>query len=316
MSMLTVKEIKKHFKIRNLLLRAVDGVNLQILNEETLGLVGESGCGKTTLGKVVLRLIEPTSGTVNFMGQDIFKLSKGDLKKLRREMQIIFQNPFASLNPRKTLYQTLSQPYLIHEPNKKDQIIKKVLKLLDDVGLSPAEMYLDKYPHELSGGQRQRIGVARAIALRPKFIVADEPVSSLDISIQTQILNLMKKLQKEYKIAYLFITHDLAVIRSISDRIAVMYLGKIVELARTQEFYTNPLHPYTKALLLSIPRPNPKLRRRSRIILKGDIPSPINPPKGCRFHTRCPRKRPKCAEVEPIFIEVENNHFVACHKII
>jgi oligopeptide/dipeptide ABC transporter ATP-binding protein len=323
-TLIEVKGLKKYFPVETGLLsfrkekkalHAVDGINFNIQDKETLGLVGESGCGKTTTGKLMLRLLEPTAGTVRFKGIDIFQLRKEELRRLRREMQIIFQDPASCLNPRKTVRQILSDPFLIHKTIKKDEVESRLMKLLDMVGLSPPNLYIERYPHEFSGGQRQRIGIARAIALNPKFIVADEPVSSLDVSIRAQILTLIKEIRK-LGIAYLFITHDLAVVRSIADRVAVMYLGKIVELSEVKELYETPLHPYTRALLSATPVPQPeKASNRERIILKGDMPSPINPPNGCRFHTRCPLAKSNCGEIEPDYVEIKKGHFVACNRV-
>lgn len=314
--------LKKYFRVNegwlsrgHKLVYAVDGVDLQINEGETVGLVGESGCGKTTLARLLLGLIEPTSGSVSFSGWNIFNLSKKDMRKLRREMQIIFQNPYASLNPRKTIRHILSQPYCVHKLFKKKEIANKTSELLEIVGLNPPELYLDRYPHEFSGGQRQRIVIARAIALNPRFIVADEPVSALDISIRAQILNLMKKLQTDFNLTYLFISHDLSVVRSVSDRVAVMYLGDIVEVAETEELYENPLHPYTNAIISATPIPNPRIaRKRKRLFLKGEPPSPINPPVGCRFNPRCPNCRPECKKTRPVLTRTKNDHFVACNK--
>jgi peptide/nickel transport system ATP-binding protein/oligopeptide transport system ATP-binding protein len=321
--LLKTEDLKEYFPVRGMWLRrdrkkvhAVDGVSFDIRKAETLALVGESGCGKTTIGRLLLRLIEPTSGTVHFMGHNIFDLGKDEMRKLRREMQMIFQDPFSSLNPRKTVRHILGKPYRIHNIVEKDEVETKVLELLELVDLSPTQIFIDRYPHELSGGQRQRIAIARAVASHPKFIVADEPVSSLDTSIKAQIIGLMKALQKELQLSYLFISHDLAVVRSISNRVAVMYLGKIVELSNTEELFGSPLHPYTKALLSSTPIPHPKRSRdRKRIILSGEVPSPIDIPSGCRFHGRCPYRRPNCAEVEPDLHELAGEHFVACHMV-
>lgn len=322
-TLIEVDGLKKHFPVKTGILslrrekkavRAVDGISFDICDRETFGLVGESGCGKTTTGRLLLRLLEPTGGTVRFKGTDIFKLSKDELRKLRREMQIIFQDPISSLNPRKTVRQILSAPFMIHKTVEKDEIETRVKELLGVVGLRPPDLYIERYPHQFSGGQRQRIGVARAIALKPKFIVADEPVASLDMSIRAQILNLLKEIRK-YGVAFLFIAHDLAVVRSIAHRVAVMYLGKIVELSGVRELYENPLHPYTRALLSATPIPDPeRAHNRERSILKGDVPSPISPPSGCRFHTRCPLAKSNCAEIEPDCIKIKKGHFVACHR--
>ncbi|NIM45002.1 MAG: ATP-binding cassette domain-containing protein [Nitrososphaeria archaeon] len=293
--------------------RAVDDISFNIMEGETFGLVGESGCGKTTTGRLLLRLIEPTAGKVIFQGKNIPVLDKDELLDLRKEMQIIFQNPHASFNPRKTLNQILSDPFIIQ---KISDYKHRISELLEIIGLTPIHKFINRFPHELSGGQRQRLGIARAIALNPSFIVADEPVSSVDMSIRAQILNLMKDLQKKYGISYLLITHDLSVVRNVCSRIAVMYLGKIVELAGVNELYSHPLHPYTKALLSATPIPNPKrTRSRERILLTGDVPSAINPPPGCRFHTRCSVATPQCKKEEPQLVEVKKGRFVACHQI-
>ncbi|MGE7769875.1 ABC transporter ATP-binding protein [Viridibacillus arvi] len=314
--LLEVKNLKKHFvqnkgflKGKKSVIKAVDGVDFFIYKGETLGIVGESGCGKSTTGKMIMQLLEPTEGEVFFEGADIVKMPPNDIRHLRKEFQMIFQDPYASLNPGMKVREILREPFIIHGYNRKD-IDTKVTELLKVVGLNT--YHADRYPHEFSGGQRQRIGIARALALNPKLIVADEPVSALDVSIQSQILNLMKDLQKSFNLTYLFIAHDLSVVEHISDRIAVMYLGNIVELADKQSLYKEPLHPYTQALLSAIPVPNPKVKKE-RIILKGDIPSPVNPPKGCVFHTRCPLVMESCKTIKPQLKEIESNHFVACH---
>jgi oligopeptide transport system ATP-binding protein len=309
-----VRNLVKHFPVENSddVVKAVDGVSFDILAGETLGLVGESGCGKSTVGRCILRLIEPTSGEVLFENQDILKLDKNNLRPLRREMQIIFQDPYASLNPRLSILSIISEPLQIHGIGNKSEQKDRVAELLKKVGLDPEYMF--RYPHEFSGGQRQRLGVARALALNPKLIIADEPVSALDVSVQAQVVNLLQDLQQEFGLTYLFISHGLAVVEHISQRVAVMYLGKIVEIATAQELYENPQHPYTKALLSAIPIPNPKIKR-DRIILKGDVPTPINPPSGCRFRTRCPIASEECAKIEPPMLEVSDGHFAACIKI-
>jgi len=289
--------------------KAVDDVSFFIRKGETLGLVGESGCGKTTTGRVILRLQEPTHGEALFEGRDIFKLGKEELRRLRRDMQIIFQDPYSSLNPRMTVGDIIGEPLEIHKLARGKEKVRRVQELLEVVGLSP--YHANRYPHEFSGGQRQRIGIARALAVNPKLIIADEPVSALDVSIQAQVLNLLEELQKEFGLTYLFIAHDLSVVKHISDRIAVMYLGRIVELAAADELFSNPQHPYTEALLSAVPIPNPEMRRE-RIILPGDVPSPINPPAGCRFHTRCLYAQPSCKVDDPAFADIGGGHYVAC----
>ena len=304
---------KAFFEKERKFVHAVDGVSLEVCENETFGLVGESGCGKSTLGKLTINLLEPTSGTVMYRGEDLLEIEKSKMLKMRRELQIIFQDPYSSLNPRRTIRQTLSQPFKVHEAAGKDEIEERVLELLEHVELTPPHLFVDRYPHELSGGQKQRVNVARALALRPRFIVADEPVSALDVSIRAGILELLKRLQKEFGGAYLFITHDLSVVRSICARVAVMYLGKICEHAEVVDLFSNPLHPYTKAILSATPIPDPERAvSRKRTILKGSIPSPINPPKGCKFHTRCPTARSKCAHDEPQLTKVAKGRLVAC----
>jgi oligopeptide transport system ATP-binding protein len=325
MILVEATSLRKYFPLRASIfstdrraVHALDGVSLAIEEGETMGLVGESGCGKTTLGRTLIGLEEPTSGTVQFKGRSIFELDQSEMRELRGQMQIVFQNPFASLNPRKTIRQTLLQPYLLHkraDGGDMDRTAREesVLELLDMVGLTPAQTYMNRYPHEFSGGQRQRVVIARAMALHPKLVIADEPVSSLDVSMKAQITNLMLHLQRQFKMTYLFITHDLAVLRSVATRVAVMYLGKIVELAENDELYKHPLHPYTEAILSATPVANPRLAlSRKRIILKGDVPSPIQPPLGCKFHTRCPYVRTECAKLEPELDKVSAGHFVAC----
>jgi oligopeptide transport system ATP-binding protein len=295
--------------------KAVDGVTIDIFPGETLGLVGESGCGKSTLGRALLRLTEPTGGQVLFRGQDLARLSKGQMRGQRRHLQMIFQDPYASLNPRMTVSQIISEPLetfgLARGGRERES---RVRELMETVGLSPR--FLKRYPHEFSGGQRQRIGIARALAADPNFIVADEPISALDVSIQAQIMNLMERLQRERDLTYLFISHDLRAIRHVSDRVAVMYLGRLVEIADAKVIYRDPLMPYTKALISAVPVPDPKVEAtRRRIVLQGDVPSPINPPSGCPFHTRCPWAIEKCKEVVPPLAEVKPNHFAACIRI-
>ncbi|MCY3875792.1 MAG: dipeptide ABC transporter ATP-binding protein [Rhodobacteraceae bacterium] len=291
---------------------AVDDVSFEIKPGETLGLVGESGCGKSTTGRAILQLYSPTSGEVIFQGKDLTKLDSGDMRRMRRHLQIIFQDPYASLNPRMTVGNIISEPMQIHNLVAKNERSQRVQELLQTVGLNP--YFASRYPHEFSGGERQRIGIARALVANPDFIVADEPVSALDVSIQAQIVNLLENLQEQFGLTYLFIAHDLSVVKHISDRVAVMYLGKIVEMAGSNELYADPLHPYTKALLSAVPIPDPLVEKgRERIILTGDVPSPINPPCGCRFRTRCAYVMNVCKQIDPHFADQGGGHFVACH---
>ncbi|MEA1939789.1 MAG: oligopeptide/dipeptide ABC transporter ATP-binding protein [Candidatus Caldatribacteriota bacterium] len=290
--------------------KAVDGVSLYIEKKEILSLVGESGCGKTTCGKTILRILNPTGGNIFFNGQDVTHLRKKEMLKYRKRMMIIYQDPFGSLDPRMTIGATIAEPMEVHNIVPKKEREEKIIEIMEKVGLLPDQ--INRYPHEFSGGQRQRIGIARALATNPEFLVADEPVSALDVSIQAQIINLLKDLQKEFGLTLLFVAHDLSVVKHISDRVAVMYLGKIVETAPKKELFDNPQHPYTKALLSAIPAPDPKLRKTGQI-LTGDVPSPINPPSGCRFHTRCPYVKKICKEEEPKLACTKNDHYVACH---
>lgn len=309
--LIQVKNLKKYFKTPKGLLHAVDDVDFTIKKGETLGVVGESGCGKSTTGRLLLRLIEATGGEVLFEGKNVLNYNKEQMRQLRKEMQIIFQDPFSSLNPRMTIAEIIGEPLVIHKAvNSKEELNKRVSQLMDIVGLS--ERLVNTYPHELDGGRRQRIGIGRALALNPKFIVCDEPVSALDVSIQAQVLNLMQDLQKEMGLTYMFITHDLSVVKHISNDIAVMYLGKLVEKAPAKELFKNPTHPYTKALLSAIPVPSIK-HKKERILLKGEITSPINPAPGCRFAKRCPYAKEKCFSVDPILETSGNDHYVACH---
>ena len=313
-TLVSVRDLVKHFPVEGSddVVRAVDGVSFQIISGETLGLVGESGCGKSTVGRCLLRLIEPTSGHVNFQGRDILALDKKELRQIRREMQIIFQDPYASLNPRMKIGDIVGEPLVIHNEGTRNERRDRVAQLLRRVGLDPD--YMNRYAHEFSGGQRQRIGVARTLALNPKLIVADEPVSALDVSVQAQVVNLLQELQQEFRLTYLFISHGLAVVEHISNRVAVMYLGRIVEIAPAAELYAQPFHPYTQALLSAIPIPDPS-RKRNRIILEGDVPTPINPPSGCRFRTRCPIAIEDCAHIDPELREVSAGHAVACIRV-
>jgi oligopeptide transport system ATP-binding protein len=295
-------------------IKAVDGVNFDIMRGETLGLVGESGCGKSTTGRAILQLYEPTAGEVYFEEQSLTELKGERLRKMRRRMQMIFQDPYASLNPRMTVGDIVGEPLLVHNIAKGKERRERVQELLAVVGLNP--YFVNRYPHEFSGGQRQRIGVARALAVQPEFIVCDEPISALDVSIQAQIINLLEDLQGEFNLTYLFIAHDLSVVRHISDRIAVMYLGKIVELTGRKELYDNPLHPYTQALLSAVPIPDPVVEeQRRRVILEGDVPSPASPPVGCNFNTRCPVVMDQCYEEEPDFVDVGDGHWAACFRV-
>jgi oligopeptide/dipeptide ABC transporter ATP-binding protein len=309
-----VRGLFKHFPVAGSddVVRAVDGVTFEIFRGETLGLVGESGCGKSTVGRCILRLMEPTRGEVYFEDRDVLALSGRDLRAMRREMQIIFQDPYASLNPRMRVRDIVGEPLIVHGVGSKQERRERVASLLAKVGLDPD--YMNRYPHEFSGGQRQRIGIARALALNPKLIVADEPVSALDVSVQAQVVNLLEDLQGEFNLTYFFISHGLAVVEHISDRVAVMYLGRIVEIASAAQLYANPLHPYTRALLSAIPVPDPT-RKRERIVLHGDVPTPINPPSGCRFHTRCPEAVAECSRIDPDLREVAPNHSVACIRV-
>ncbi|HLH60613.1 MAG TPA: dipeptide ABC transporter ATP-binding protein [Ktedonobacteraceae bacterium] len=320
-TLVDIRDLKMHFPLtRGIVLqrvvgyvRAVDGVSFTIERGQTLGLVGESGSGKTTIGRTIVRLYKPTSGEILFDNKDLAKLGGEPLRQMRQRVQMIFQDPFASLNPRFTIGSLIAEPMHIYHVGSNDEIRERTLELLKVVGLRPE--YIDRYPHEFSGGQRQRIAVARALSINPEFVIADEPVSALDVSVRAQVLNLLQRLQQQFNLTYLFVSHDLSVVRHVADRIAVMYLGKIVELADRDELYSAPKHPYTKALLSAIPIPDPQIeKRRQRIILSGDLPSPIRIPSGCRFHTRCPMAQSICREVEPPFEAKEGReHFAACH---
>ncbi|HEX3051947.1 MAG TPA: dipeptide ABC transporter ATP-binding protein [Aggregatilineaceae bacterium] len=321
--LIEVKDLKKHFPIRSGIIfqrevaavKAVDGVSFHIFEGETLGLVGESGCGKSTTGRTIMQLHRATSGSVVFEGEELTALKGEKLRRMRRKMQMIFQDPYASLNPRMSVGRIVAEPLVVHNIGTKKERDERVAELLELVGLNP--YFVRRYPHEFSGGQRQRIGIARALALNPQFIVADEPISALDVSIQAQVVNLLQKLQQDLGLTYLFIAHDLSMVRHLCDRVAVMYLGKVVEVADSEELYTNPLHPYTQALLSAVPVPDPMVEeKRQRIILKGDVPSPINPPKGCNFNTRCPVSVDVCFDQDPELIEVLPMHWVACHRVI
>lgn len=307
-----IKHLKKYFNTGGGTLKAVDDISFDIFKGETLGVVGESGCGKSTAGRTILRLYEPTDGEVRFEGKSIYDMSAKELKPLRRDIQMIFQDPYASLNPRMTVEDIIGEALDIHGLAKGTKRKERIAELLELVGLNPS--YMTRFAHEFSGGQRQRIGIARALAVEPKFIIADEPISALDVSVQAQVVNLLKELQEKMGLTYLFIAHDLSMVKYISDRVAVMYLGKVVEITTSDKLYEDPLHPYTKALLSAIPIPDPEIeKQRERIVLEGDVPNPIDPPSGCRFRTRCAFATEKCAQVEPVFKEVKEGHFTACH---
>jgi len=317
MALLEVRNLKKYFPIKTGILsrtigdvRAVDGVTFTLERGETLGLVGESGCGKTTVGRSILRLIEPTSGQVTFNSQNLLALDREQMRQVRASLQIIFQDPFSSLDPRMSVGQIIAEPIRNHLKASRAEMRDRVAYLMEKVGLHPQQM--SRYPHEFSGGQRQRIGIARALALNPMAIICDEPVSALDVSIQAQVINLLVQLQEEMDLSYLFIAHDLSVVEHISDRVAVMYLGRIVELATDRELYQNPQHPYTQALMSAVPVPDPGIRKQ-RILLEGDVPSPLNPPSGCAFHTRCAECKEVCKHEEPMFRDLGGDHWIACH---
>ncbi len=316
MTLLEVQNLKKYFPVGGGLLtkpemnKAVDDVSFTIKEGETLGLVGESGCGKTTCGKTIMKIYEPYDGKILFKGVDITHLKRKDMRKYRRDMSIIYQDPYGSLDPRMTIGGIIAEPIEVHNLYPREEREERVLELMEKVGLTPEQV--NRYPHEFSGGQRQRIGIARALAVDPDFVVADEPVSALDVSIQAQILNLMQDLQREFEFTILFVTHDLSVIKHISNRVAVMYVGKIVEMASRTDLFSDPLHPYTEALLSAVPVPNPKFKKKE-IILKGDVPSTTRPPSGCRFHTRCMYAKDICSEREPVFEDKGHGHFASCH---
>jgi oligopeptide transport system ATP-binding protein len=317
--LLDIQNLKKYFPVKGPLgsiggvkgqVKAIDDVSLQLYEGETYGLVGESGCGKSTLGRTILRLTEPTDGKAVYKNQDLFQMSGKDLRAIRKEIQMVFQDPYSSLNPRKRIGKTLEESLVIHGIGGRKEQTERAIDILYKVGLRVDHYY--RYPHEFSGGQRQRIGLARALVINPKIVISDEPVSALDVSIQSQIINLLQQLQEDFKLTYLFIAHDISVVRHISDRIGVMYLGRLVEEAPTDSLFASPLHPYTQALLSAVPLPNPKAKKE-RIVLKGEIPSPLNPPSGCIFHTRCPYAMDICKQVTPVKNEVGTGHFVACH---
>ena len=313
-ALIETKDLKKYFKVSNGYLHAVDGVNIAIDEGKTLGVVGESGCGKSTLGRAVLRLHEPTSGEIYYKGENIMAYDKAKMRELRREMQIIFQDPYASLNPRMTVGDIIAEGMEIHGMYTKERRTQRVYELLETVGLN--KEHANRFPHEFSGGQRQRIGIARALAIEPQFIVCDEPISALDVSIQSQVINLLKELQEKLGLTYMFIAHDLNIVKYISDRIAVMYLGNLVELAPSDDIYAHTLHPYSQALLASVPIPDPNKEAQKRAqVLSGDVPSPINPKPGCKFAGRCPHATDRCRSETPVLREVRPNHFVACHLV-
>lgn len=318
MALLEVTNLKQHFTSKKgilaekTIIKAVDGVSIAIEEGQTLGVVGESGCGKSSLGRSILGLVEPTEGSIKFKGEEVTEMSSKQMKELRKEMQVVFQDPYASLNPRNTIRQILEAPLIIHNIGNKKERKERIENLVAKIGIRKEQ--LSNYPHEFSGGQRQRIGIARALTLNPKLIIADEPVSALDVSVQSQVLNLMVDLQQEMNLSYMFISHDLSVVQHISDKVAVMYLGRIVEIANVDELYSYPMHPYTQALLSAVPIADP-LQKRNRIVLQGDLPSPANPPSGCPFHTRCPMAIKECAEIVPSLEEKSAEHFAACIRI-